>query len=234
MRNWRDFAKNAPDEVTTRCMFWTMPAAPALPPPIHDQDVFIAAAVYAGDPVEGEKVLAPIRNLGTPLADISGQMPFRFFQSGFDPLVKGLRSYWKSTYLADMSDDAIDLITSRGMSRPDPKVLVHVPLMGGATGRVGAKDTAFGDRSAPWMLSVDGNWTDPSKADEVIAWTRKFIEDAGKLSGARGAYLLFSADEGTDPAVLQQQYGENLGRLKQVKKKYDPDNQFRLNNNVVP
>lgn len=234
MRRWRDFAANAPDEVTTRALFWSMPAAPSLPPPVHDQDVFIAAAMYAGDPDEGAKALQPVRELGTPLADISGPMPYRFFQAAFDPLVKELRSYWKSTYLDELDDEAIDLITERGMNRPDPRVLVHVPLMGGATSRVGAADTAFGDRSAPWMLSVDGNWTDPAKTDEVIKWVRTFIEDAGKLSGAGGAYLPFSGDEATNTTVLEAQYGANLKRLAQIKKKYDPRNQFRLNNNILP
>jgi FAD/FMN-containing dehydrogenase len=234
MRKWRDWAKNVPDEVTTRAMFWTMPAAPALPQEIHDQDVLIAAAMYAGDAARGAKVLQPVREFGTPLADISGEMPYRFFQGAFDPLVAGLRSYWKSVYLKDLTDEAIDLITDRGQNRPDPKTLVHLPLMGGATGRVAAEETAFGDRSAPWMLSVDGNWTEPAKAQKVIDWTRDFVAAASKLAGGGGAYLNFSADEGTDATVMKAQYGANMKKLGELKKKYDPDNRFRLNNNILP
>lgn len=234
MRKWRDFAARAPDEVTTRLMFWSMPAAPGLPPPVHDQEVVITAGMYAGDPEKGAEALQPLGELATPLADISGQMPYRFFQAAFDPLVTGLRSYWKSTYLNDLTDEAIDLIAERGMNRPDPKVLVHVPLMGGATSRVGAADTAFGDRSAPWMLSVDGNWTDPANADTVIEWTCDFVAEATKLAGAGGAYLNFSGDESTATGVVREQFGENLKRLTELKKKYDPRNQFRLNNNILP
>jgi len=234
LRAWRDWAADAPDEVTTRALFWTMPAAPGLPPAVHDQDVFIAAALYAGDPAEGVEVLKPMRRLAEPLADIGGEMPYRFFQAAFDPLVVGLRSYWKSTYLNELSDDAIDLIAERGMNRPHPKVIVHVPLMGGATSRVAATDTAFGDRSAAWMLSVDGNWTEPEDADRVVSWTRDFIDAAGRLPGAGGAYLNFSGDAPTDFAVVRAQFGANLERLKEVKRKYDPSNMFRVNNNIRP
>jgi FAD/FMN-containing dehydrogenase len=234
LRKWRDWAADTPDEVTTRALFWTMPAAEGLPPAIHDQDVFIVAALYAGDPAEGAGILEPVRQLGTPLADIGGPMPYRFFQAAFDPLLTGLSSYWKSTYLTELTDGAIDLIAGRAMDRPDPKVLVHVPLMGGATSRVGAKDTAFGDRSAPWMLSVDGNWTDPAKAASVIRWTRDFIEEADALPEAGGAYLNFSADESTATEVVEAQFGDNLERLVELKRKYDPANQFRVNNNIRP
>jgi FAD/FMN-containing dehydrogenase len=92
LRAWRDWAADAPDEVTTRAVFWTMPAAPGLPPAVHDQDVLIAAALYAGDPAEGAEVLGPMRRLAEPLADIGGEMPYRFFQAAFDPLLVGLRS----------------------------------------------------------------------------------------------------------------------------------------------
>jgi FAD/FMN-containing dehydrogenase len=211
-----------------------MPAAPGLPPAVHDQDVLITAALYAGDPAEGVEVLKPMRKLAEPLADIGGEMPYRFFQAAFDPLLVGLRSYWKSTYLNELSDDAIDLIAERGMNRPHPKVLVHVPLMGGATSRVAATDTAFGDRSAAWMLSVDGNWTEPEDADGIVSWTRDFIDAAGRLPGAGGAYLNFSGDARTDSAVVQAQFGANLERLKEVKRQYDPSNMFRVNNNIRP
>jgi hypothetical protein len=133
-----------------------------------------------------------------------------------------------------LGDDAIDLIAERGMNRPHPKVIVHVPLMGGTTGRVAAADTAFGDRSAPWMLSVDGNWTEPQDADRVISWTRDFIEAAARLPGAGGAYLNFSGDAPTDTEAVRSQFGANVERLTEVKRTYDPGNMFRVNNNIRP
>jgi FAD/FMN-containing dehydrogenase len=234
LRAWRDWAAGAPDEVTSRAVMWSLPQDPHLPPAVHDQDVFIAAALYAGDPAEGASVLEPIRHLGEPLADISGEMPYRFFQAAFDPLLVGLHSYWKSTYLTELGDDAVDLIAERAMNRPHPKVLVHVPLMGGATSRIASTDTAFGDRSSAWMLSVDGNWTDPKEAETVIAWTRDFIEAAARLPGAGGTYLNFSGDPSTDADVVDAQFGANLARLREVKRAYDPTNMFRINNNIRP
>jgi FAD/FMN-containing dehydrogenase len=234
MRRWRDWATDAPDEITTRAMFWSMPAAPALPPAVHNRDVFIIAALYAGDANEGERALNPVRTFSTPLADLSGQVPYRMFQAGFDPLVAGLHSYWKSTYLPELSDQALDLICERGLNRPDPKTLIHVPLMGGATSRVGAEDTAFGDRSAPWMLSVDGNWTDEANAETVKTWVRSFIDDAEKHLGGGGAYLNFSGVDPTDAGQVRAQFGNNLERLIAVKSKYDPTNLFRINNNIKP
>lgn len=233
---WRDLALDAGDEVTTRALYWSMPVADALPPPVQGKDVFIVAALYAGDPAKGAEVLEPFDKLGTPLADISDHIPnFRAFQAGFDELNANHHSYWKSTYLNELTDDAIALIHRRAMTRPDPRVLVHVPIMGGATAAVPAGDTAFGDRSAPFMLSVDGNTYDESNFDTVKAWVSDFIEEAQQLDGAAGgAYLNFSADDATEETVIQAQYGGNLQRLTVLKKTYDPDNLFRINNNIRP
>jgi len=233
---WRDLALEAGDEVTTRALYWSMPEADALPAPVRGKDVFIIGALYAGDPAMGARVLEPFRSLGTPLADLSDHIPsYRAFQAGFDALSANHHSYWKSTYLNELTDDAMALIHGRAMTKPDPRVLVHIPIMGGATAAVPAGDTAFGDRSAPFMLSVDGNTYDASKFETVKAWVRDFVAQAQQLDGAAGgAYLNFSADEASEETVVQAQYGENLGRLGAVKKTYDPDNLFRVNNNISP
>lgn len=235
MPQWRDLALRAGDEVTTRAMYWSLPADESLPPPVQGKDVFIIAALYAGDRQEGQQIIDEFRSLGSPLFDMTDHIPdYRAFQSGFDPLVANLHSYWKSTYLDKLSDDAIAFIHERAMARPDPSVLIHVPIMGGATAAVPAADTAFGDRSAPFMLSVDGNTYDPAKFDVVRDWVRQTIEAASRLEGAGGAYLNFSGDDSTDQRVLQQQFGGNLERLRAIKKRYDPSNLFRINNNIKP
>lgn len=235
MPQWRDLALRAGDAVTTRVMYWGLPAADDLPPPVQGKDVFIVAALYAGDKQEGQAIIDEFRNLGNPLFDMSDHMPsYRAFQAGFDPLVANLHSYWKSMYLHELNDDALAFIHERAMARPDPSVLIHIPIMGGATAAVAAEDTAFGDRSAPFMLSIDGATYDPAKFDEVRDWVRDSIEAARRLDGAGGAYLGFSGDETTDERVLQQQFGGNLERLRAIKKQYDPDNLFRINNNIKP
>jgi len=235
MPQWRDLALAAGDEVTTRALYWGLPPADDLPPPVAGKNVFIVAAMYAGDKGEGQSIIDEFRSLGDPLFDMSDHIPtYRAFQSGFDPLVANLHSYWKSTYLDALDDDAIAFIHQRALSRPDPSVLIHVPIMGGATAAVPAEATAFGDRSAPFMLSFDGGTYDPANFGAVRAWVRESMEGAGALAGSGGAYLGFSADASTEQTVVEQQYGGNLDRLKQVKRTYDPDNLFRVNNNITP
>ncbi len=232
---WRDLALEAGDEVTTRALYWSLPPAPDLPPPVQGKDVFIVAAMYAGDKDEGRDIIDRFRALGDPLFDMSDHLPnYRAFQAGFDPLVTNLHSYWKSTYIEELTDEAMAFVHERAMNRPDPSVLIHVPIMGGATAAVPAGDTAFGDRSAPFMLSFDGGTYDPAKFDEVRDWVRDTIEAAGRLEGTRGAYLGFSGDDARDERVVRQQFGGNLDRLRAVKAQYDPHNLFRINNNITP
>ena len=232
---WRDLALAAGDEVTTRALYWGLPSADDLPPPVAGKNVFIVAAMYAGNKADGQSVIDEFRNLGEPLFDMSDHIPnYRAFQAGFDPLVSNLHSYWKSTYLDALDDETMSFINERALNRPDPSVLIHVPIMGGATAAVPADASAFGDRSAPFMLSFDGMTYDPANFDAVRSWVRESVEAARSLEGVSGTYLNFSADESTEQAVVEQQYGDNLARLKRIKRAYDPDNLFRVNNNIQP
>jgi FAD/FMN-containing dehydrogenase len=236
-RAWRAWASTAPDEAMSRAVFWWMPEDPNLPPAVHNQQVLIVGAIYTGPPDKGQQILQPLRELGTPLLDLGAEMPFRMFQAAFDPFFpKGqLASYWKSVYLNELTDDLIDLIVRRAAQRPSPRTLVHVPMLGGAMSEVAPTATAFGDRSAPFMLSVDGNWVDPADTADNIAWVREVISEVEGFSVAGGTYLNFSGrEEAAAAELVQAAYGDNLQRLAEVKKRYDPDNLFRLNNNVTP
>jgi FAD/FMN-containing dehydrogenase len=236
-RAWRAWASGAPDEAMSRAAFWWMPEAPQLPPAVHNQHVFLVGAIYTGPPEKGQQVLQPLRELGTPLLDLGAEMPFRMFQAVFDAFFpKGqLASYWKSVYLDELPDDLIDLIVRHAAQRPSPLILVHVPMLGGAMRRVAPTATAFGDRSAPFMLSVDGNWVDRADTAGNVTWVREVISQVEGFSVAGGTYLNFSGQEDTAAAELVgAAYGENLQRLAEVKKTYDPDNLFRLNNNIAP
>jgi FAD/FMN-containing dehydrogenase len=236
-RAWRAWASTAPEEAMSRAVFWWMPEDPHLPPAVHNQHVFIAGAIYTGPPEEGQRVLQPLRELGTPLVDLGTEMPFRMFQAAFDAFFpKGqLASYWKSIYLNELTDDLVDLIVRHGVQRSSPLSIVHVPMLGGAMSRVAATATAFGDRGARFMLSVDGNWVDPTDTADHVAWVREVISQAEGLSGTGGTYLNFSGQEDTAAGELvRAAYGDNLQRLVEVKQRYDPDNLFRLNNNIKP
>ena len=236
LRGYRDYFDGGPDEVSAEAIAITMPADPHLPEPIHDQECFVVVAVFAGDVEEGMKVLQPLRELATPLADISQPMPFTMVQSAFDGFFPHgqLQSYWKSLYLSELSDEAIDLIAQKAQERPSPLTLLDVYTMGGAVNRVASEDTAFSERSAPYMVAVPGNWSDAGDNAENIAWVRQTWSEIGAF-GTGSTYLNFTgrADERTDVGV-DDALGRNLRRLAEVKATYDPDNFFRVNNNIVP
>ena len=236
MRGWRAIVEAAPDEITSTCVTITFPADPHMPEAIHDRPCIIVGGVYAGDVDEGMAAMQGLRELGTVLADISGPTPFTAVQSGFDPLFPRdvIRAYWKSQYLDALTDEAIEIIADRALDRPAPLTLVNTFHMGGAIGAVGPEDTAFADRSSPYMVSIDGMWEDPGDDADNVAWVRRTWDAVGKV-GNGGVYLNFTglADEAPSAGV-DSALGRNLQRLAQIKATYDPDNFFRLNNNIAP
>jgi FAD/FMN-containing dehydrogenase len=236
LRGWRTYTAQAPDEVTSVVVTITFPADPEMPEAVHDRAVAIVGSVYVGDAEEGLREMAPLRELGTPLFDMSGPAPFTAVQTGFDPLFprNTLHAYWKSQYLDELSDRAIAAIADRALDRPEPLTLVNTFHMGGAIAAVDPEATAFSQRSAPYMVSIDGMWTDPSKDADTIAWVRSAWEEVAQF-GTGGVYLNFTglADEPSSASV-ESAYGRNLERLAEVKAAYDPDNLFRINNNIRP
>jgi FAD/FMN-containing dehydrogenase len=236
LRRWREYVCGAPDEVTSAVVTITFPADPEMPPEVHDRPVAIVGGVYAGDAEEGLRVTEPLRKLGTPLFDMSASMPFTAVQAGFDPLFprNELRAYWKSQYLDELSDAAIDTIAGRALDRPQPRTLVNTLHMGGAIATVDPEATAFAERSAPFLVSIDGMWSDRADDNATIGWVRAAWE-AVREHGTGGVYLNFTglADEAPSTGI-DTAYGRNLKRLAELKAKYDPENFFRINNNIEP
>ena len=233
---WRDYCTDAPDEVTSLAVAITMPAAPTLPPSIHNQSCLVIGGVYVGSPDEGMKVMQPLREFATPLADISQPMPFQAVQTAFDPFfpMGKLQSYWKAQNLASLPDRAIETIAARANQRPAPITLVVTFQMGGAINRVGATDTAYAERSALWMSSIDGNWENPADTPKNVAWVREsFNQIAPYSTGITYPNFTGQADESAG-AAASTAFGANMARLRAIKAKYDPDNFFRLNANITP
>lgn len=236
VRGWRDYVLGAPREVTSLTVTFTFPPDPHMPEVVHNRPVAIVGAVYVGDIEEGMQVLQPLRELGSPLLDISQPMPFTFVQSAFDPLFvrNTLRSYWKSHYLAELSDDAIEAFATAALNRPAPLTIVNIWHMGGAIADVGPEDTAFAERSSPFMVSIDGNWDDPAMDAEGLDWVRSTWAEIGKF-GTGGVYLNFTGLAEEEPgAGVDTAFGRNLRRLAEIKATYDPSNFFRRNNNIAP
>jgi FAD/FMN-containing dehydrogenase len=233
---WRDHISDAPDEVTSVAVAVSMPADPDLPEGVHNQSCLVIGGVYAGDVDEGMKVLQPLRELGTPLADISGPTPFVGVNSAFDPFfpMGVYQSYWKAQNLDTLPDEALAVIAEKADSRPSPVTLAVVFHMGGAINKVAADATAYGERSAEWMSSFDGNWEDPNDNDANVAWVRNAFDEVAKF-GKGTTYTNFTgqADESVD-ALARNAYADNATRLRAIKKQYDPDNFFRINPNILP
>ncbi len=233
LRGFRAYSETAPDTVNCMAVAITMPEDPHLPPPIHNQEVIVVGAVYVGDPEEGMGVLQPLRELATPLADISQPMPFRIVQSSFDPFFprQEVRTYWKSTSATELSDGLIDVIAARAQTRPAPLATVVVWLTGGEVNRVGEDESAFNERSAKFLMSVEGSWHDPADDDTVIGWVRETWSQLSEF-GTGTTYINFAEPDGE--SVVDDAFGDKLEKLSQIKAKYDPENFFRRNNNIVP
>jgi FAD/FMN-containing dehydrogenase len=235
LRGCRDYFDSAPDEVTVEALSLTMPADPGLPEPIHDQQCFLVGAVYVGDLDEGMRVLQPLRELSAPLADISQPLPYTAVQSAFDPFFQRgtLRAYWKSTYVPELSDAVIEIVAHRSAERPSGLTFIDVYPMGGEIARIGADESALGERAAPYMVAVAGNWTDESDDEANIAWVREAWRELD-AQGTGSAYSNFSGPEDAAASSGPRAFGRNLDRLAEVKARYDPGNLFRKNNNIQP
>ena len=235
-REFREWAKTAPPEISALIGCTTLPASEHTPPEIHNTPFIVTGAVYSGDPEDGMKVIQPLREIGHPLVDISGPLPFVGVQAAFDEFFKRgtLRSYWKSTFVDELTDPILDIIVKRARSRPHDRVFVVTFFMGGAINDVAPEETAYSERSANWMVSIDGNWKDASDDDKVISWVRDAWAEV-HAHGTGSLYLNFTGVEDEAPTVgVESAFGSNLKRLAEIKAEYDPDNLFRLNNNIIP
>jgi FAD/FMN-containing dehydrogenase len=232
---WRDFMATAPEEVSSNALCWGVPAVEAFPAELHDRAVLILAAMHAGDAAAGERALQPLRELATPLLDLSGTMPYATLQGAFDPFFpKGWLYYWKSLYLDRLDGEAIAAIISYAADRPSSSALMALwHLGGGAASRVGGEATAFGSRGAPYLLSFDTTWTDAADSERNIAWTRAAWADMRRF-GHGGLYLNFAGFGEEKEALVRAGYGANYERLVELKTEYDPNNLFRMNQNIRP
>lgn len=232
---WRDFMATAPEEITSVVIFWSIPSnPPAFPEELHGLPVVILAAFYAGPAEDGERAMQPLRELGTPVIDLSGPQPYTAVQSGFDPFFsKGNLAYWKSLYVDHLGDELIQELCWLAAERPSPLSPIDIWHHGGAMSCVGAEETAFGSRSAPFMLSFDTTWTDPADTERNIAWTRDAWAQMHRYSSG-GLYLNFPGFGEEKEDLVRAAYGQNYQRLAALKTKYDPANLFRMNQNIKP
>jgi FAD/FMN-containing dehydrogenase len=234
LAGWRDAVADAPDELSTAGFIWSLPAVDELPEPLRGLPYVGIAGMWAGDPAEGERATRALRELATPLLDLSGPVDYLDFQRSLDPMFPaGQHRYWKALYLDGLSDGAIETTVDWSGRRPSHDTLVIIRHCGGAMARVGAAETAFGDRSSEWMLSIDSSWDNPAASAANIAYTRAFWDAATPFSNGR-TYFNFPGLLEEGDAAVRATYGDNHTRLARIKAAYDPENRFRLNQNIRP
>jgi FAD/FMN-containing dehydrogenase len=233
LRFYREFVREAPDELTTLANLLTAPPAPFLPEEWHGKKLIALIGVYAGDPEEGAKAMQPLRELGEPVADLVGPMPYVQMQGLIDALYpKGSNAYMKAGYLRDLDDEAIETAIRYHQNATSPASEIHIQHLEGAVARVDDEETAYGERQAPFVLNVVVMTHEPGALDPHIDWAQRLYADIEpSLTGA--AYINFLSAEGKE-RVQAAFGGEKFARLRQLKDRYDPTNLFHLNQNVPP
>lgn len=231
---WIEFARSAPDEATTAYAIWEIPEHPEIPKELHGKPVCLFDGMYAGSPSVGEAVFRPLRELGGEILDFSSRVPYVEAQRSFDQFFpNGGLYYWKSLFLDEISDAAIETCVDGAITRPNTRILVIIRHLGGAVSRVDRKATAFSNREAQFMLSIDGGWTDHKESTRNIAWIQQFWETMRPFSNG-GVYLNFPGFDEEKGSRWQMSHGENYERLSIIKRKYDSENVFRMNQNIKP
>jgi FAD/FMN-containing dehydrogenase len=223
LRHYRSYMAGAPEELTAFAALLSMP---------DGTPVTAMVACYCGDAAEGERVLKPLRTFGSPLLDAIQSMPLPAMQQLIDAgNPGGTYNYWRSTFLRELSDDALDLIIDHANRMESPMSGTIFELYGGAVGRVGSSDTAFAPRQAEYNIQMAAQWRDAAESAKHIAWARG-LSDALKPYSS-GHYLMNYLNDET-PDVVRRAFGSNYPRLVELKTKYDPTNFFSLNQNVQP
>jgi FAD/FMN-containing dehydrogenase len=232
MTFYRDYVRTLPDEMTVWMVARHAPPLPFLPEDVHGRLIVAVPFLYLGDPAKGEELIKPIREFGQPHGEHIGMNPFAGWQTTFDVLNShGARNYWKSHHLKDLSDACIDQVIEYAGNLPTPHCEIFIAHMEGAPSRVPENETAFGFRDAPFVINVHTRWTDRGDDERCIAWAREFFESTKPF--AKGVYVNFLSDEGED-RVRDAYPVQVWNRLVELKKKYDPTNLFRMNQNIKP
>lgn len=232
MREFRRLAKILPDEATCWAVLRKAPPQPFLKESDHGRPAVVLAMCYAGDAAEGERVLAPLRAIGTPLGDGVGLNPYAGWQAAFDPLVvPPARNYWKSHDFMELSDAVLDRTIAATASLPDDQCEIFVAQLGGAASRVPSDAMAFPHRSHSFTMNVHGRWLDAAKDQACKTWVRDLYSAVAPY--ATGSVYVNFVPEVEDDRDIGP-YGANQARLARVKRTVDPQNRFRTNINIQP
>jgi FAD/FMN-containing dehydrogenase len=229
---FRDFIRGAPREYGGFPAFQIAPPLPFVPASRAGEPFVAVVSCWTGDPDEGLRLIDGFRQIAQPVAEHIGPMPYPALNSAFDALVPpGLQHYWKAAYLTDLPDDAIAVHMEHGSRIPVVNSTVHLYPIDGAVHDVPGDATAFGHRDARFAAVIAGMWPDPADNEANIRWVRDYHAAIAPYSQA-GGYVNFAAADDQDKVA--ENYGANYARLVEVKRRYDPGNVFRVNQNIRP
>jgi FAD/FMN-containing dehydrogenase len=232
LRFWRDFILEASEDISGWFGFATVPPVPMFPAEHHMKKVCMVTWCYTGPIEKAEDAFKPVRQFSPPLMDFAGPIPFPVLQSLFDALYPaGLQWYWKADFFSELTDKAVDLHVKYGERLPSPHSTMHLYPLHGAVQRVAKGDTAFSFREARFSEVIVGVDPEPANNARLQQWARDYWLALHPFS-AGGGYLNMMMDEGDD--TVKGAYRENYARLAEVKRKYDPANLFRVNQNIKP
>ncbi len=232
LQRFSQFIKEAPEEASGFFAFLEVPPAPSFPAALHGKKVCGVVWCYLGDQEAADRVLRPVRSFGHPLFEHVGPVPFPALQSFFDPLYPaGLQWYWKADFIRNISEDALPLHVRYGSELPSALSTAHFYPVNGAVHRVKPEDTAWAFRDVNLAHVIVGVDPAPANRDRITRWAKDYWEAAHPHSAGAG-YVNFMMDEGQER--VRETYGANYDRLAAVKARYDPDNVFRINQNIQP
>jgi FAD/FMN-containing dehydrogenase len=226
------FTETMPDELSVWMITRKAPPLPFLPERVHGKEIVVLALCHAGDPAEGEKLIEPLRGFGAAHGEHVGVQPYTAWQQAFDPLLTpGARNYWKSHNFTRLDDGVIDAVVEYAGALPSPHCEIFIGAIGGETSRVAPDAMAYASRDANYVMNVHGRWETAAEDARGIAWAREFFERS-KPFASDGAYINFLTHD--EAERVEFAYGATYERLVELKRKYDPSNLFRMNQNIRP
>src|SRR5215470_10805986 len=232
LTKYRQFVNSAPEELNVWAVLRKAPPLPFLPETVHGKEVVVLPVFYSGAAAEAEKLIAPLRGFGTALGEHIGPQPYVQWEKAFDPLLApGARNYWKSHNFTELADGALNSMIEFAGKLPSAQCEIFIGLIAGAPNRIAADAMAYAHRDARFVLNVHGRWDEATDDRKCITWARAFFQ-ASAPDASAGAYVNFMTEE--ESGRVAAAYGANYDRLAQIKKQYDPDNLFHLNQNIKP
>lgn len=232
LRQYRDYVKKLGNDTTIWAVLRKAPPLPFLPADFHGKEMVAFAMFHAGNPETGKGQFEPVRKFGNVIGEHIGVQPYEMWQRTFDPLLTpGARNYWKSHAFSDIADGLIDAVIRFVKTLPSPQCEIFFGAIGGATTRVEPGETAYPHRDATYMMNVHGRWENAADDGKCMTWAREFFRESAPFSTG-GVYVNFMSEDETNR--IESAYGQHLRQLAEVKKKYDPENLFRVNQNIKP